>query len=410
MAKQLVVIEGPDKGQTFPLNDSVTLSVGRGRQALARLNDLHVSRLHCQITTCGDRLVLSDAGSAAGTFVNGQRISTEQPLTVGDVVRVGDTQLRVEEDDVADQATLAPTPLPADPGPAPAGESLADLQGQKLGHYLVGPARAQGRTGVVFRAQDVETGEDVALKILRPQFLKYEEAVKRFFRATKTVLPLHHPNLITLHEAGQNGPFCWIAMDWVEGESLTQVIDRIGVANMLDWRYGLRVAIHLGRALQFAHGQHIIHRNLTPQNVLVRASDRCTLLGDLVLAKALDGALAEQITRPGEILGDVRYMPPERIVGNEPVDARSDIYSLGALVYALLTGRPPFVGASLIDTLGMIRMAEPARLKKYQMSISDLFEGVVLKMLAKRPEERFQTAGDLLAQLDLVCKYQGVQV
>ena len=103
-------------------------------------------------------------------------------------------------------------------------------------------------------------------------------------------------------------------------------------------------------------------------------------------------------------------MPPERIVGNEPVDERSDIYSLGALVYALLTGRPPFVGASLIDTLGLIRTAEPARPKKYQMSISDLFEGVVLKMLARRPEERFQTAGDLLTQLDLVCKYQGVQV
>jgi serine/threonine protein kinase len=409
MAKQLVVIEGPDKGQRFPLMESAPLSVGRGRQALARLNDLNVSRLHCQITNYGDRLVLTDAGSLSGTFVNGQRVGTEQPLLVGDVVRLGGTQLRVEEDDVADQATLAPTP-PAAPGPAPAGENLGDLQGQTLGHYQVGPARAQGRTGVVFRARDIETGEDVALKILRPQFLKHEEAVKRFFRATKTVLPLHHPNLVTLHEAGQNGNFCWIAMDWVEGESLTQVIDRIGVANMLDWRYGLRVAIHVGRALQFAHEKHIIHRNLTPQNVLVRESDRCTLLGDLVLAKALDGVLAQQITRPGEIIGDVRYMPPERIVGNEPVDARSDIYSLGALVYALLTGRPPFVGATLIDTLGLIRMAEPARPKKYQMSISDLFEGVVLKMLAKRPEERFQTAGDLLAQLDLVCKYQGVQV
>src|SRR5262249_42943379 len=163
MAKQLVVIEGPDKGLSFPVTESATLSVGRGRPALVRLNDLHVSRLHCQVTPCGDHLVLTDAGSAAGTFVNGQRVRNEQTIRVGAVPRGGAPELGGEEDDTADRAPPAPPPPAPAPAPPPAAENIGDLQGQRIGHYLVGPARAQGRTGVVFRARDVETGQDVAL-------------------------------------------------------------------------------------------------------------------------------------------------------------------------------------------------------------------------------------------------------
>src|SRR5207248_885270 len=122
-------------------------------------------------------------------------------------------------------------------------------------------------------------------------------------------------------------------------------------------------------------------------------------LGDLALAKALEGTLAEQITRPGEIIGDVRYMSPERTRGTADIDGRSDIYSLGATVYALLTGRPPVEGGSLVETITKIRQAEPVRPTKYQLSIPALFEGTVMKMLAKRPEDRYQTAADLLTDL-----------
>src|SRR5262249_21241665 len=169
----------------------------------------------------------------------------------------------------------------------------------------------------------------------------------------------------------------------------TQVIDRIGVAGMLDWHYALRVAFHVGDALEFAHERHVVHRNITPQNVLVRTADKCALLGDLALAKALEGSEAQQITRPGEVLGDVRYMSPERLLSAETIDERSDIYSLGAMLYALLTGRPPFAGSSIIETITLVRTAAPVPPKRYQMAVSDQFEGVVLKMLAKRPEERY---------------------
>lgn len=192
---------------------------------------------------------------------------------------------------------------------------------------------------------------------------------------------------------------------------MDKVIERIGIAGMLDWRYALRVAVHIARALDYAHSQNIIHRNITPTNIMMRSSDKVAKLGDLMFAKALEGTNAKQVTRPGELVGEVAYMAPERTHGhNSEIDGRSDIYGLGATVYALLTGRPPFEGNSLIDLVEKIRNAEPVRPKKYQLSIPDLFEGVVMQMLAKRPQERQASAKDLLADLERVAKFQGVSL
>src|SRR5262249_44881184 len=160
-----------------------------------------------------------------------------------------------------------------------------------------------------------------------------------------------------------------------------------GVAGMLDWRYGYRVAVHIARALDYAHKHSIIHRNVTPQNILWRAADKTALLGDLMLAKALEGTLAQQITRPGEIRGDVGYMSPGRTRGGGEIDGRSDLYGLGATVYALVAGRPPFTGGSLPEVITKIRNNEPEKPKKYQMAIPDMFQGTIMKMVAKRREE-----------------------
>jgi serine/threonine-protein kinase len=201
-----------------------------------------------------------------------------------------------------------------------------------------------------------------------------------------------------------------MAMEYVEGESLTQVIHRIGIAGMLDWRNALRVAVHIARALDYAAQHQIIHRNIAPPNILIRSADKTAKLGDLMLAKALEGTLAQPITRPGELVGDIQYMSPERTRGTSDVDGRSDIYGLGATVYALLTGRPPLAGDTLAETIAKIRQAEPEKPKKYQLAIPDLFEGTVLRTLAKRPEDRYQTAADLLVDLERVAKFQGLAV
>jgi serine/threonine-protein kinase len=129
-----------------------------------------------------------------------------------------------------------------------------------------------------------------------------------------------------------------------------------------------------------------------------------------MLAKALEGPMAKQITRPGQILGDVRYMSPERTRGVTELDARADLYGLGATLYALLTGHPPFEGETLVEQIAKIRQNEPVKPTKYQMSVPSAFEGLVLKLLAKKPEERYQTATEMLKELERIGKFNGVKM
>jgi serine/threonine protein kinase len=166
--------------------------------------------------------------------------------------------------------------------------------------------------------------------------------------------------------------------------------------------------MHLGRALQAAGELGIVHRNLTPANVLRRRVDGVCLLSDLMLAKALEGAQARDITAPGQLLGDVAYMSPERTRDSRDVDARSDLYSLGATLYALLTGRPPFASNVLPELIRQERNDLPAPPRSYQLGIHEPLEDVVLRMLAKRPADRYQTPAQLLADLDRIGKFAGL--
>jgi serine/threonine protein kinase len=406
MLGQLVVVAGPDQGRVFNLEDGQTLVVGRGQNTETKLKDPQVSRVHCQVQGDGGRAVLTDAGSTAGTLVNGKKVS-EHVLKPGDVIHIGGTQLRFQLEGAAEETTYL-SPEARSPKPVEVARPLTELVGSTLSHYQITGSIAKGQSGMVFKAMDTKDGRPVALKVLYPEFSKDEDEMQRFIRAMKTVLPLKHPNLVQLYGAGRSGPYCWMAMELVEGESATQVIQRIGIAGMLDWQHALRVATHVARALDYAAQNSIIHRNITPRNILIRSADKVTKLGDLMLAKALEGTLAEQITRPGELVGDVAYMSPERTRGQSGVDSRSDIYSLGATVYALLTGRPPFEGTSLADTIQKIRTADPVRPKKFQLSIPDLFEGTVLQMLAKRPDDRFQNPAELLINLERIAKFQNL--
>jgi serine/threonine protein kinase len=419
MSLQLAIFAGPDQGRILTVSADKPLLIGRGRQSATRLSDLRVSRVHCRVEVKGTKVLITDLDSSSGTFVNGKRVARHE-LQPDEVLQVGDTRIRLQIADVAELPTLPPadaapnatTPLRPKVKRTPplAAERLGELTGSVLAHFQVGRALAKGRSGIVFHAYDFQNDRTVALKVLRSEFARDPQEVQRFIRAMRTTLPLQHPNLITLYSAGKKQGYCWIAMEYVEGESLTQVLKRIGVAGMLDWRNAFRVAVHIGRALQFAHERHILHRNLTPQNVLVRKSDKVTKLGDLMLAKALEGTFAQQITQPGEILGDVHYMSPERTRGAEEVDERSDLYSLGALLYALLAGRTPFETPSLVATMAKIRDEKLPSPRTYQLSIPDKFAGLVMMLLAKRPENRYQSATELLAELDKIGKFQGMTV
>jgi serine/threonine protein kinase len=405
MGLQLLIIAGPDKGRSFEVAEGGDFMLGRGTKAAYQVNDPRVSRIHCQLQRAGDEVAVICQGGSGGTLVNGKPVQ-RQVLRLGDVLQVGETQLRLVSSEVAEASTAYVAP-PDAPTATSLPATVDKLTGQKLAHFDIGPIIGQGSTSTVFHATDAKDDRPVALKVLAPEFASDEDEVQRFVRGMKAALPLRHPNLITVYAAGRTGPFCWVAMEFVAGENLTQVIQRIGVAGMLDWKYAFRVASQIGSALKYAHGQGIVHRNVTPKNILIDATNKTAKLGDLMKAKALEGLLAQQITRPGELVGDVAYMAPERTRGAGSADVRSDIYGLGATVYALLTGRPPFDGTTLVEKIQRIRNDEPVKPTKYQLSIPAAFEGAVLKMLAKRPEDRYQNAETLLADLERIGKFHG---
>lgn len=402
MKLRLTVIAGPDAGRTFNLDPGQTLVVGRGEKSEARLGDPSVSRVHFEIGNDGNEVVLADRGSSSGSFVDGKQVEKSR-VKVGSVIQAGDTRFRLEEQGVTER-TMAPISRPDTSEAKP----LPQLVGTELGPYKLLKVIGKGSSGLVFEAFDAEKNRAAAVKVLTPQFTADDEQRQRFVRAMKTMLPIKDDRIIKLYNAGKNGPYCWAAMEYIEGENLAQLIERTGIEGMLDWKKVWRAAVDVARALNKGYEHKIVHRNVTPTNILRRKSDEACLLGDFMLAKALEGTLAQQVTQPGQILGDIPYLAPERTLANAEVDTRSDLYGLGATCYALLTGRPPVSGESLTEIIKNVRDETPERPKKYQLAVNDLFQDIVMTLISKNPVDRIQTPTELIKELVRIGKYQGL--
>jgi len=408
---KLKITAGPDRGRTFAIEPGQTLIVGRGQSSNTWLSDPFVSRVHCLVQESGGRFTLLDAGSSTGVTVNSTRVY-EHPLAPGDQIGIGDTVLVFSREGPTgfDDSGLVRCGM-AEPS-LTSRSKLSELVGQQIHHYQIKKVIGQGASGMVFGVLDSEKNRPAALKVLWPELTSNDDEVQRFIRAMKTMLPLRHPNLVRVYGAGKTNGLCWTAMEYVPGQSLHEVIAQIGIAGMLDWKYSFVVTTHVARALSLAHQQKIVHRNISPKNILVRQPDKIAKLGDLMLAKAMAGSMAESLTKPGQLIGDLAYMAPECTTATTEaeIDERADLYNLGATVYAVLTGRPPFAGGSVVEMIKKIRGERPAAPSTYQMSVFAGFEGTVMRLLAKDPAERFPSANELLAELDRIAKFQGISV
>jgi serine/threonine-protein kinase len=430
MLRRLTVIDGADQGRYFPLGEEGTLIIGTShKRADIHLNDLYVSRVHCYVELADGMVVIADADDSNGTSVNGQKVK-RQPLQLGDVVRVGNTHFRLEEDTgsppivrastapgasgpstynvspatgsgvvaaaVSPTTTTAERPVRSAVAEAPALEDLAD---SVLAHYQLGKVVGKGHFGVVFRARELENDQVVAIKVLHPDFPKNDDEMQRFIQAMRLMPPLRHPNLVTVLGVGRTPPHCWIALEYVPGENLAHMIPRLAAGGKHDWQPGFRLAVHIGRALHFAHQHQLCHRNITPQNILFRSTDNLFKLGDLIQHRAFHGSGLRLRTLKTKSHSELAYLTPEQTQPQPSVDARTDIFALGTAIYALLAGRPPFAGKTPPETISQIREAEPPSLKQWQPALPEKFESIIHKMLAKRPEDRHQTAKELLTDL-----------
>jgi len=318
-----------------------------------------------------------------------------------------DPALRVEV-----EALLASNEQPASFIDAPAFEDAAELLveaggesrvGQMISHYRILGLLGRGGVGEVYLAQDIRLERKVALKLLPEEFTADKGRVRRFAQEARAASALNHPNIITIHDIGQVGETHFIATEFVEGQTLRQQI----TSARLELGAALEIAAQVASALQAAHAAGITHRDIKPENIMVRPDGLVKVL-DFGLAKLTERraatfdadapTLASSQTAPGTVMGTINYMSPEQARGLA-VDGRTDIFSLGIVLYELIAGCSPFEGATASDVLAAILTTEPPLLAHYLTEVPQELERIVSKALRKDCEERYQVVKDMLIDL-----------
>lgn len=283
---------------------------------------------------------------------------------------------------------------------------MALKPGTKLGPYEVLSQIGAGGMGEVYRARDTRLDRAVALKVLSSHLSSNPDLKQRFEREARAVSSLNHPHICTLYDIGQQDGVDYFVMEYLEGETLSERLKR----GALPTEQVLRYAIEIADALEKAHRQGVVHRDLKPGNIMLTKSG--TKLLDFGLAKSVTGAPADpgltglptqnlSLTSPGTILGTFQYMAPEQLEGKE-VDARTDIFAFGATLYETATGRAAFEGKSQASLIAAILEHEPPPITTIQPMYPPALDRVVKTCLAKDPNERWQTAHDMLLELKWV--------
>jgi serine/threonine-protein kinase len=278
-------------------------------------------------------------------------------------------------------------------------DPLVALVGQTFGHYHADRLLGRGHSGAVFHATNQKTGQVVALKVLAPEFPAAPADVERFTQELRVATPVRHVNLVGVLGAGKTVTHCWIAREFVEGESAADVIARIASGEKPSWTRAARVVVHLARALDHLHQHRLIHGNITPRNVLLQSSDHATKLADLRLAEILAGSQLQQTVRDKKLLAELPYLAPEQVAKGGFVDSLADLYALGALAHALCTGRPPVTGQSAAEIRDHILNGHVSKPSLVYKKVPAAFDAVVLKLMARNQEDRYQTAPAVLRDL-----------
>lgn len=259
--------------------------------------------------------------------------------------------------------------------------------------YAIESELGQGAMAVVYLARDARLDRDVALKVLRPD-VTASLGVKRFLREIETAAGLTHPHILPLHESGEAGGYLYYAMPYVAGETLRERLDR---EKMLPVEEACRIAGEVGDALEHAHRHGVVHRDIKPENILL--ADGHAFVADFGLALALEESGGERLTQTGILLGSPIYSSPEQAGGEGYLDGRADLYSLGIVLYEMLTGEPPFAGSSARATLTRKTTGSPTSPRQLREMIPPHLEAGVMKAISRLPADRFRTVGEFCANL-----------
>ena len=295
---------------------------------------------------------------------------------------------------------------------APAYQVFADMlanaeefkPGEKLAHYEIRYVLAEGGMGKVYLAEDTKLKRNVALKVLPLANAGDESARRRLLREARAAAALDHPNICAIYEVGEESGQSYIAMQYIKGETL----DARMMKGRLSCDVALQLAVEVADALADAHAHNIVHRDIKPANILITDRGQAKVL-DFGLAKTVNESLISTddskkkslLTQPGMIVGTVPYMSPEQ-VRSEPVDARSDIFSFGIVLYEMLTGHRAFVRDSVAETIAAVLSQEPTPVAQFNDSVPNELQRIVMKALQKDRNARYQTAHEMLDDLQKI--------
>ena len=272
------------------------------------------------------------------------------------------------------------------------------MLGHTISHYRITGKLGSGGMGIVYEAEDVRLPRKVALKFLPEESADDPDAERRFQREADTIAQLNHPNICTIYEIDRHAGRAFIAMECVEGLNLKTYMSR----NQLSTVAIVEIAMQIAAALGSAHDEGIVHRDIKPGNIVVTAEGQVKVL-DFGLARRFKTADthelgAEGSTIPGRPMGTANYMAPERIL-QLPLDPRSDLFSLGVVIFEMATGRLPFAGASPSETVANVLDKDPVPLTSLSPQHPKNLEQVVQRLLAKKAGDRYPSASELSAAL-----------
>src|SRR4029079_7791826 len=295
---------------------------------------------------------------------------------------------------VLESATL-PLSLPA-PHIRRMGDDASTLIAAALDdRYVIERELGAGGMAVVYLARDRKLDREVALKVLRPE-LGAVLGAERFLTEIKISARLDHPHILTLIDSGESNGFLYYVLPFVRGESLR---DKLNREHQLGIEEALPLTRQVASALDYAHRQHLVHRDIKPENILMQEGE--ALLADFGIALAVKEAGGNRLTQTGLSLGTPQYMSPEQATGDRGIDARSDVYSLAAVLYEMIAGEPPVTGATAQSMIAKLMTENPTHLRVLRDTVSPELDAAVAKALAKTPADRFASEGDCVRALEV---------
>jgi hypothetical protein len=437
-------------------------TIGRGKSASFRICDLKMSRLHCEISISGGQAILTDLGSTNGTHLNGRRV-VSTTLTDGDVVQVGYTRFKYHAGELQHppeapdaEAPAAGSGLPPEMEEAPelpdagpedrelverlrlAGEvaapvlkkgdrlcsccrrvvtarelkagSATDFHGQVCCHACRVDDPLMGRTLVGYRidaklgantwsttykAEQLSMARSVVLRVLKPEVASDSDLLSQFLASVKRGGQVSHPNLVRIYDIGRADGQCYVSSEYIDGESLQR---RLEAQTALPTLRSLEITLSMAKAVAVAHRSEVYHRDIRPSNILFNDEQVPKLTG-LGFAKSIEDTIAAAGTAVQHSPDLILYWAPECVAAPRLASREADVYSLGAVLYAMLTGGPPFPGSDPVRLVHHIRQGQPKPLGAVRNDVPQSLRSVVAKAMAKQPADRYATCQDFIDAL-----------